>query len=200
MPMLQCPKCKDFVDSERNAFCPNCGTPLTEPQPAPQDEPALCPPVQEAVAEPVQEVCEQPGAVAQPVQEQPPVQQPVYQYLQPGQPLPQPPQGARQVVYICQPAPRPRNGGAITGFVFGTIALCALLVELLSIFVQQNSGLAVAQPGLLILFSIPGLVLGIVSTCKKSCTKRVFAILALIFSAFVMLVSLAGAVISAQLP
>lgn len=186
--MLQCPKCKDFVDSERDAFCPNCGTPLTEPQPTPQDEPALCPPVQE--------VCKQPEAVVQPVPEQPPV----YQYPQPGQPLSQPPQGVRQVVYICQPAPRPRNGGAITGFVFGTIALSALLVELLSIFVQQNSGSAVAQPGLLILFSIPGLVLGIVSTCKKSCTKRVFAILALIFSAFVMLVSLAGAVISAQLP
>lgn len=198
--MLQCPKCKDFVDSERDAFCPNCGTPLTEPQPTPQDEPALCPPVQEAVAQPVQEVCEQPEAVGQPMQEQPPVQPPVYQYIQPGQPLPQPPQGVRQVVYISQPAPRPRNGGAITGFVFGTIALCALLVELLSIFVQQNGSSAVAQPSLLILFSIPGLVLGIVSTCKKSCTKRVFAILALIFSAFVMLVSLAGAVISAQLP
>lgn len=185
--MLQCPKCKDFVDSERDAFCPNCGTPLTEPQPTPQDEPALCPPVQEAVA--------------QPVQEQQPVQPPVYQYIQPGQPLPQPPQGVRQVVYISQPAPRPRNGGAITGFVFGTIALTAMLMALLIDFAYARLG-AGADPELTLLipFAIPGLVLGIVSTCKKSCTKRVFAILALIFSVFVLLVSLAGAVISAQLP
>ena len=26
--MMQCPKCKDFVDDERNAFCPNCGAPV----------------------------------------------------------------------------------------------------------------------------------------------------------------------------
>lgn len=179
--MLQCPKCKDFVDSERNAFCPNCGTPLTEPQPTPQDEPAICPPVQKAVE--------------QPVQEQSPVQQPVYQYIQPGQPLPQPPQGVQQVVYICQPAPRPRNGGAITGFVFGTIALSAMFWWFLNTL-RGNSG---ANPSMLIVLSVPGLVLGIVSMCKKSCTKRVFAVLALIFSAFVLLVSLAGAVISAQI-
>ena len=49
------------------------------------------------------------------------------------------------------------------------------------------------EPSLATFFvlAIPGLVLGIVSTCKKSCTKRIFALLALIFSAAVMVVVLA---------
>ena len=108
--MMQCPKCKDFVDDERNAFCPNCGTPLAAPEPVPQPVP------QEEQPAP-----ETPETAQPPVQE-PPVQQPappVYQFVQPGQPFPQPPQGVQQIVYVCQPAPRPKNGGAITGFVFG---------------------------------------------------------------------------------
>ena len=100
--MMQCPKCKDFVDDERNAFCPNCGTLLAAPEPVPQPVP------QEEQPAP-----ETPETAQPPVQE-PPVQQPappVYQFVQPGQPFPQPPQGVQQIVYVCQPAPRPKNGG-----------------------------------------------------------------------------------------
>lgn len=183
--MLQCRKCKDFVDDERNAFCPNCGTPLAAPQSIPQEEAAASQSVQEQPA-PDFRAGQQPA-------------QTVYQYIQPGQPLPQPPQGVQQIVYICQPAPRPRNGGAITGFVFGTIALTAMLMALLIDFAYARLG-AGADPELTLLipFAIPGLVLGIVSTCKRSCTKRVFALLALIFSAVVMITALASAIAAAQ--
>lgn len=181
--MMQCPKCKDFVDDERNAFCPNCGTPLAAPEPVPQPVPQEKQPAPET-----------PETAQTPVQE-PPVQQPappVYQFVQPGQPFPQPPQGVQQIVYVCQPAPRPKNGGAITGFVFGTLALSGMLIEFLMCILQFVRHGAF-EPSLATFFvlAIPGLVLGIVSTCKKSCTKRIFALLALIFSAAVMVVVLA---------
>lgn len=189
--MMQCSKCKDFVDDERNAFCPNCGTPLAAPEPVPQPVP------QEEQPAP-----ETPETAQPPVQE-PPVQQPVqpvYQFIQPGQPFPQPPQGVQQIVYVCQPAPRPKNGGAITGFVFGTLALAGMLMELLMSMLQFVR-YGAFEPSLEIFFilAIPGLVLGIVSTCKKSCTKRVFVLLALIFSAAVMVVFLAYSVATAQI-
>lgn len=106
----------------------------------------------------------------------------------------------QQIVYVCQPAPRPKNGGAITGFVFGTLALAGMLMELLMSMLQFVR-YGAFEPSLEIFFilAIPGLVLGIVSTCKKSCTKRVSALLALIFSAAVMVVFLAYSVATAQI-
>lgn len=72
--MMQCPKCKDLVDDERNAFCPNCGTPLAAPEPVPQPAPQEEQPMPET------------PVTAQPPVQEPPVQQPappVYQFVQP---------------------------------------------------------------------------------------------------------------------
>ena len=67
MAMIQCPNCNSTIDDTGAAFCPNCGTPLAQQQPAYQE------PAQPAV---------QPAQPEQPVYQEP-VQQPVYQQAAP---------------------------------------------------------------------------------------------------------------------
>lgn len=68
MAMIQCPNCNSTIDDTGAAFCPNCGTPLAQQQPAYQE------PAQPAV---------QPAQPEQPVYQQPVYQQPVYQQAAP---------------------------------------------------------------------------------------------------------------------
>lgn len=113
MAMIQCPNCNSTIDDTGAAFCPNCGTPLAQQQPAYQEpaQPAVQPaqPEQPVYQEPVQQPVYQQPVYQQPVYQQPVYQQPVYQQAAPTGPR--------------------KNGVGTAGFVLGLIALTFLQSE-----------------------------------------------------------------------
>ncbi len=155
MAMIQCPNCNSTIDDTGAAFCPNCGTPLAQQQPAYQEpaQPAVQP------AQPEQPVYQEP--VQQPVYQQPVYQQPVYQ----------------QPVYQQAAPTGPRkNGVGTAGFVLGLIALIFFAIGAI-VFYANPFAAAITLVMLIIalILSIPGLILSIVGVCKRNAKKGLAA-------------------------
>lgn len=151
MAMIQCPNCNSTIDDTGAAFCPNCGTPLAQQQPAYQEpaQPAVQP------AQPEQPVYQQP-VYQQPVYQQPVYQQPVYQQAAPTGPR--------------------KNGVGTAGFVLGLIALIFFAIGVI-VFYANPFAAAITLVMLIIalILSIPGLILSIVGVCKRNAKKGLAA-------------------------
>ncbi len=151
MAMIQCPNCNSTIDDTGAAFCPNCGTPLAQQQPAYQEpaQPAVQP------AQPEQPVYQQP-VYQQPVYQQPVYQQPVYQQAAPTGPR--------------------KNGVGTAGFVLGLIALIFFAIGTI-VFYANPFAAAITLVMLIIalILSIPGLILSIVGVCKRNAKKGLAA-------------------------
>lgn len=160
MAMIQCPNCNSTIDDTGAAFCPNCGTPLAQQQPAYQEpaQPAVQPaqPEQPVYQEPVQQPVYQQPVYQQPVYQQPVYQQPVYQQAAPTGPR--------------------KNGVGTAGFVLGLIALIFFAIGVI-VFYANPFAAAITLVMLIIalILSIPGLVLSIVGVCKRNAKKGLAA-------------------------
>lgn len=165
MAMIQCPNCNSTIDDTGAAFCPNCGTPLAQQQPAYQEpaQPAVQP------AQPEQPVYQEP--VQQPVYQQPVYQQPVYQ-----QPVYQQPVYQQPVYQQAAPTGPRKNGVGTAGFVLGLIALIFFAIGAI-VFYANPFAAAITLVMLIIalILSIPGLILSIVGVCKRNAKKGLAA-------------------------
>lgn len=155
MAMIQCPNCNSTIDDTGAAFCPNCGTPLAQQQPAYQEpaQPAVQP------AQPEQPVYQEP--VQQPVYQQPVYQQPVYQ--QPG------------YQQAAPTGPR-KNGVGTAGFVLGLIALIFFAIGAIVFYANPFAApITLVMLIIALILSIPGLILSIVGVCKRNAKKGLAA-------------------------
>lgn len=145
MAMIQCPNCNSTIDDTGAAFCPNCGTPLAQQQPAYQE------PAQPAV---------QPAQPEQPVYQEP-VQQPVYQ-----QPVYQ---------QAAPTGPRKNGvgtAGFVLGLIALIFFAIGAIVFYANPFAAP---ITLVMLIIALILSIPGLILSIVGVCKRNAKKGLAA-------------------------
>lgn len=162
---MYCESCGSFIP-DGQAFCSNCGAPVSQPVPQQAPQPAAEPvsapaPAPAPQAIPVQPAYQQP-AYQQPTYQQPAYQQPAYQ---------QPVYTAQPVVVstVSQAPVKSSNGSAVAGMIFGILAIILAWIPLFNIFTT-------------ILFGLLGLIFSIIGIVKKNAKGKAMAITGLVLT------------------